>query len=227
MGRKWTDEQRAAQGERARRNFGHAGAAATQAKVEEVEVPPVGRAAEVFIAEHAGQVSKTVEETEDTDGNLVKTTHTRPGTIFLYKPLPRGGYEPRLASVSSIGLLLRNGWAENCPDCSRKHIDKHGKESADPNLCTARPPVALILCPVCRVRIYDNMPFEAVGAEADEDENVIAPEGDLEESTPETRLVAARNLHLWVHHPRSAQERNVPQPPDAMRDTLTPVGAKQ
>lgn len=224
MPREWTDEQRAAQAKRARKNFGHEGRTPTQAKVEVAEVPAVGRSAEVFMAENAGKIAKTVEETEDTDGNPVKTTHTRPGTIFMYKPLPRGGYEPRLVSVSSIGLLLKEGWAENCPDCGRKHTDKQGNESADPNLCTAHPPVAVILCPVCRVRIYDNMPFEAAGAEADEDENVIAPD-DLIESTPEQRLVAARNLHMWVHHPRSAQERNVPLPPDAVRDTLTPVGA--
>jgi hypothetical protein len=226
MPREWTEQQRAEQAERARKNFGHDRKTPRQASVEITENPPAGRSAEVFIAENEGKIARTVEETKDTDGNPVKTTHTRPGTIFMYKPLPRGGYEPRLVSVSSIGLLLRNGWAENCPDCGRKHIDKAGKESADPNLCPAHPPVAVIVCPVCRVRIYDNMPFEAVVAEADADENVISPD-DLTESTPEQRLVAARNLHMWVHHPRSAQERGVPQPPDAMRDTLTPVGAKQ
>ncbi|KKK67096.1 hypothetical protein LCGC14_2957470, partial [marine sediment metagenome] len=80
------------------------------------------------------------------------------------------------------------------------------------------PPVAVILCPVCRVRIYDNMAFDAP-SEDGADENVINPD-DMVESTPEQRLIAARNLHLWVHHPRSAQERNIPPLPEAMRDMV-------
>lgn len=162
---------------------------------------------------------ETVDVSTSEDGNAVKTTHTRPGTIVMYKPLAHGGYEPRTASVTSIKLLLEEGWAENCPECHKKHIDNTGQESTDPNLCSARPPVAVILCPVCRVRIYDNMPYEAA-ITVDADENVIFPD-DLDDSTPEQRLVAARNLHLWLHHPRSAQERNIPPLPDAMRDMVT------
>ena len=174
----------------------------------------------MFVAEHDGKpMVETVEVTKGEDGNAVTTTHTRPGTIVMYKPLAHGGYEPRTASVTSIKLLLDEGWAENCPECGKKHIDSIGQESTDPNLCSARPPVAVILCPVCHVRIYDNMPYEE-RVMADIDKNVIFPD-DLDDSTPEQRLVAARNLHLWLHHPRSAQERNIPPLPDAMRDMVT------
>lgn len=205
MPREWTDEQRAEASRKAKeRGFGQKST----------------RSPAVFVAENEGNPPvETVETFNDEDGNAVKTTHTRPGTITMYKPLEHGGYEPRTCSSTSIKLLLGEGWAENCPECHKKHIDGTGQESTDPNLCSARPPVAVILCPVCQVRIYDNMPYEN-RVTADIDENVIFPD-DLDESTPEQRLVAARNLHLWMHHPRSAQERNIPPLPAAMRDMVT------
>lgn len=213
MPREWTDEQREVARQRAKaQGFG-----GRPASVEEHEVPPVRRD-EVFIAEHQGRVNNTVERSEDSDGNPVTTTHNRPGTLVMYKPQPYGGYAPRVVSVTSIGMLLGQGWAENCPACHGKHIDKKGVESLDPNLCKALPPVAVILCPVCRIRIYDNMPFEEAIPDED-DENVISP-GDVQDSTPEQRLIAARNLHLWMHHPRSAQERNIPALPAALRDMV-------
>ena len=210
--RTWSDEQREAARQRAKaQGFG------TKAAIEEHEVPPV-RSSEVFIAEQQGRIEKTVEQAQDEDGNPVKTTHIRPGTLVMYKPLEYGGYEPRTVSATAIGLLLRQGWAENCPDCGKKHIDKKGMESSDPNLCSARPPVGVILCPVCRLRIYDNMRVEEAPASED-DPNVIVT-SDLQESTPEQRLIAARNLHMWMLHTRSAQEMNLPPLPAALRDMV-------
>lgn len=207
MPREWTDEQRAEASRKAKAQ----GLGKKAAVVERSDL--------AFIAENEDRpMVETVERSTDEDGQAVKTTHTRPGTITMYKPLEHGGYEPRTASVTSIKLLLNEGWSENCPECHHKHIDAQGIESTDPNLCSAREPVAVILCPVCQVRIYDNMPFET-GQPTEADENVITPD-DLHESTPEMRLVAARNLHLWLHHPRSAQERNIPPLPEAMRDVV-------
>jgi len=216
-GREWSDEQREAARQRAKaQGFG-----GRTASVEEHPIPPV-RSADVFIAEHAGRSDRTVEQSQDEDGNPVKTTHSRPGTIIMYKPLEHGGYEPRRASVTAISMLLGQGWAENCPECGKKHIDKNGRESSDPNLCSARPAVAVILCPVCRLRIYDNMYYDDMPAAGDDDKNVIVVD-DLKDSTPEQRLVAARNLHMWMHHPRSAQERNLPPLPSALRDMVQEV----
>ncbi len=197
MPREWTDEQRAEASRKAKE-----------------------RSAAILIAENETRPPvETVERRKDEDGNPVTTTHVRPGTTIMYKPLEHGGYEPRPVSATSIGLLLKEGWAEVCPECHERHIDKQGADSCDPNLCSARPPVAVILCPVCRVRIYDNMPFEAPIAAGEVDENVILPD-DIVESTPEQRLTAARNLHMWMHHPRSAQERNIPPLPAALRDMV-------
>ncbi len=202
MPREWTDEQRAEASRKAKeQGFGQQ------------------RSAVAFVAETENQPPvETVELSKDEDGNVVTTKHSQASTVTMYKPLEHGGYAPRRASVHSMKLLLGQGWAENCPECGKKHIDSSGVESSDPNLCSAREPVAVILCPVCHVRIYDNMPFETQ-AGADEDENVIFPD-DLEESTPEMRLTVARNLHLWLSHPRSAQERGIPPLPEAMRDMV-------
>ena len=212
MPREWTEEQRAVARERAKaQGFGK------KAAVEEHAVPPI-RSPEVFIADQQGRIEKTVEQAKDEDVNPVITTHTRPGTLIMYKPLEYGGYEPRTVSATSIGLLLRQGWAENCPDCGKKHTDKRGLESSDPNLCSAHPPVAVILCPVCRLRIYDNMRVAEV-PESEDDPNVLVT-NDLQQTTPEQRLIAARNLHLWMHHPRTAQEMNIPPLPAALRDMV-------
>ena len=207
MPREWTDEQRATASERAKKQWAGRNTAVAD------------RSPAAFIAEQASRPAvETVERSTDEDGQAVKTTHSRPDTVIMYKPLEHGGYEPRTASVASMKLLFNEGWFENCPECHQKHLDAQGIESTDPNLCSARDPVAVILCPVCRLRIYDNMPFEA-GQGADPDENVINPD-DLAESTAEQRLVAARNLHMWLHHPRSAQERNIPPLPSAIRDEV-------
>ena len=208
MARTWTEEQREAARQRAKaQGFGRAAVAEHGA-----------RTAAVFIAEQQDRVETTVEQAKGDDGSPVTTTHIRPGTYIMYKPLPYGRYEPRTVSVSAIGMLLRDGWSENCPDCGKKHIDKDGVESPDPNLCTAHPPVAVIICPVCRLRIYDNVHFDE-GLDGEADENVINPD-DLKDRTPEQRLIAARNLHLWMHHPRVAQERNIPPLPTALRDMV-------
>ena len=208
MPREWTDEQRAEASERAKAQ--HLGNKTAVAE----------RSPAAFIAESEDLPSvETVERTKDEDGNTVVTTHSRAGRVTMYKPLPHGGYEPRTVSVNSVKQLIGEGWAEFCPDCGKKHINAQGVDSTDPNLCSARDPVAVIICPVCRVRIYDNMPFETGAAPTEEDENVINPD-DLDASTPEQRLIAARNLHLWVNHPRSAQERNIPPLPEALRDMV-------
>ena len=225
MPRVWTDEQRAVARQRALdRGFGRPVAERQAGKVEVHANAPVTRSPAVFIAENeARPMEETVEQAKGEDGNAVTTTHTRAGTLTMYKPLEHGGYEPRTVSTTAISMLLNEGWAEVCPDCGKKHLDKQGVDSSDPNLCSARPPVAVIICPVCHVRIYDNMAREE--AEVDEtDENVINP-GDLRASTPEERLIAARNLHMWMSHPRSAQERNLPPVSDALRGDM--VEARQ
>ncbi len=225
MPREWTDEQRAEASERAKeRGFGRPVAERQAGKVEVHANPPVTRSPAVFIAENEARPMEVTEErAKGEDGSAVTTTHTRAGTLTMYKPLEHGGYEPRTVSAKAISMLLGEGWAEVCPECGKRHLDKQGQETADPNLCSARPPVAVIICPVCHVRIYDNMAREEV-EESDEDANVINP-GDLQASTPEDRLVAARNLHMWMSHPRSAQERNLPPVPEALRGDM--VEARQ
>jgi hypothetical protein len=218
MPREWTDEQREEARQRAKAQ-GLSGAKVEERPIEPVAPIHAARRSEVLIAEHESRTDRTVEQNQDEDGNPVMTTHVRPGTIIMYKPLPTGGYEPRRCSVTAIAMNLRNGWGEHCPDCGKKHVDSTGQESPDPNLCSARPPVAVILCPVCRLRIYDNIPYSQSFPESEGDPNVINPD-DLQENTAEQRLITARNLHLWMNHPRSAQERNIPPLPEALRDMV-------
>ena len=190
----------------------------TQAMVDVQEVSPVGEApdSEVFLAEHEGRMEKTVEEVKAEDGP-VQVTHSRPGTIVMYKPTERQGYVPRTVSVSALRLLLRQGWKRVCPDCDGQHLNKDGVASTDPNLCKARDPVAVRICPVCQKRIYDNMQFNEV-AESD-DLNVIKDD-TYKLTTGETRTRVSLNLHLWMRHPRQAQMMSIEPLPTALREMV-------
>lgn len=196
----------------------------TAASVDIQEVPPV-RSPEVLIAQYEGQSVTTVERTKDEDGNPVVTEHTRPGTLIMYKPTERHGYVPRTVSASAIKMLLRQGWYEFCPDCRQKHVDKNGQESTDPNLCTAREPVKVRICRVCRKRIYDNVRFnEPVEGEL-EDENIIQ-DALYDQTTAEQRTAVLLNLHYWMRHPNEAMMMSIPplpQPLKEMAEAARPV----
>ncbi len=196
----------------------------TPASVEIADVPPEQpprrhRSAEVIVAEQ--QTVRTVEEAEGEDGSPVTTTHTRPGTKVMYKPTEHQGYVPRTVSGSAVRMLLKQGWFEFCPDCNGEHLNKDGVASTDPNLCKARDPVAVRICPVCQKRIYDNMRF---GEEAEEDGDVnVIKDDPYEKSTGESRTKASLNVHLWVRHARQAQMMNLEPLPVALRDMVEEV----
>jgi hypothetical protein len=218
MVREWTEEQRAEASRRAKEQ-GFGGRPRTAAAVEIHEVEPVGapaRSNAVLLAEEEGRMVKSVDED---GGDGVVTTHTRPGTTTMYKP-SKDGYQPRTVSVSALRLLLIQGWKERCPDCNSEHIGPDGQHSTDPNLCAARDPIAVRVCPVCTKRLYDNIGFtEDTDAEGEADPNVIREEA-YSESTPETRTKASLDLHLWQKHPRQAQMMGVPPLPAAMSDMV-------
>ncbi len=96
-------------------------------------------AAEAFVARN----EERQESSRETGPDGVVIEHNRPGTVVMYKPTETQGYVPRTVSVSSMRLLLGQGWQEHCPLCGKDHIDKLGHPSTDPNLCSARPPVAV------------------------------------------------------------------------------------
>ena len=181
MAKRWTPERRKAASDRAKAQ-GLGARTLTQASVAVEDVAPVGRSAEVFAAENERKMEETVEQAQGEDGSPVVTTHGRPGTLVMYKPTESQGYVPRTVSVSAIRLLIRQGWHEDCPECHDKHINKDSQESTDPNLCSARPAVAVRTCPVCSKRIYDNVGF-AEQADSEDDPNVIQDDA-YDTSTP-------------------------------------------
>ena len=189
-----------------------------KASVEVEENIPVGieTSAEVFIAQHESRMVRSQETIQGEDGGVL-TTHTRPGTLVMYKPTERQGYVPKTVSGSAIRLLLRQGWREFCPDCNAGHFDKNGVESPDPNLCSARDPVKVGACRVCGKRVYDNM--VATEVPEDDDPNLIDDEM-YTKTTPEQRVRASLNLHYWLRHPRQAQMMNLPPLPTALRDLV-------
>lgn len=169
--------------------------------------------------ETAGRVT-----TEDGDGTVI---HTRPGTMTLYKPTERNGWIPRTVSASAIGMLFKQGWQEFCPDCQGHHTDRKGNITTDPNACTARPGVAVRICPVDGKRIYDNMSLSAAIAEADdyEDDPNVIHDDPYAASSPEQRTKLKLDLHLWVRHPEWAQANGVPPLPSAFREMVDQVPA--
>mgnify|MGYP001578805419 CR=1 FL=1 len=176
---------------------------------------------ETFIAQNEDRR----ESTREGDVGGVITEHNRPGTVIMYKPTETQGFVPRRVSVSSLRLLLRQGWHEFCPDCKSEHLDRNGEASTDPNLCSARPPVAVRECPVCRKRIYDNqgIPKREVTTADPYDPNLIPDEAPA--STPESRTRIQLDLHLWSKHPRQAQMMGRPPLPQALREIADSVQA--
>jgi len=137
----------------------------------------------------------------------------------MYKPSERYGYSPRSVSASAIGLLLRQGWKEVCPDCNSRHIDKNGNESTSPNLCSAREKVKAGVCRVCGKKVYDNQGFMETENLDLEDPNLIDDEL-YTKTTAEQRVISSLNLHYWLRHPRQAQMMALPPLPEAMRDLV-------
>lgn len=186
------------------------------ASVDIVANPRAGRASvteqEAFIARNEGDIT-TVERDEATG---VMITHNRPGTVTMYKPTVGHGYVPRTVSASAIRLLIRQGWSEHCHDCGKDHLDRNGQHSTDPNLCTARDPVAVRICPVCRKRIFDNDILPPSLLEDDDDPNVIKEEAAL--TTPAGRTRTLLDLHLWVRHPQRAQMLGIKPLPTALQE---------
>ncbi len=184
------------------------------ATVEVTENVPVGTSDEVLIAEQEGRMVQSAETVQSEDGPVI-TTHTRPGTLVLYKPTESHGYLPRTVSASALRQLLKQGWKQVCPDCNKRHINKDGIESTDPNLCDARDPVAVRVCRVCTKRIFDNRQFTYDGKMGGDDPNVI--EDEAGSSTPEERTLASLHLHYWTWHPREAQMMKIPPLPAALQ----------
>ena len=189
-----------------------------QASVDIHENTPLGHQSEaVLIAENEERMVTDEETVTDEEGEVV-VTHTRPGTLVMYKPTERQGFVPRTVSGSAIRLLLKQGWSEVCPDCNARHINKDGIESTDPNLCSAREPVAVRICPVCDKRIYDHQrPDDAI--EPSDDPNVVQDD-TYSKTTGAERTKASLDLHFWLRHPREAQQRAIPPLPTALRDMV-------
>lgn len=200
----------------------------TQANVEIVENPRVQslsrrrRASrEAFLARHEGRKDET-RETDPATG--ITTEHNRPGTMIIYKPTETQGYVTRRVSVSSLRLLLDQGWSEFCPDCGGEHLDRHGKPTTDPNACKVRPPVMFTVCPICRhpddpswrKYIFDNHNLaNPDSGEVEQDANFIRFET---ETTPEQRLKTLYEFHMWCLHPRQAQMRHIAPLPTALAE---------
>jgi hypothetical protein len=192
-----------------------------RARVEVLPVPKPNRGVsreQAFIA-RTSNVQATDEMQYSSDGVTGNVTHDRPGTVVMYKPSARMGFQARTVSASAVPMLFTQDWSDICPACQGHHLDRNGNPTTDPNACKAREPVNLRVCPVCRKRVYDSMQItEALMAESD-DPNVITDES-YGSSDPSTRTKQKMDLHLWVRHPEWAQANGVPPLPTAFKDMV-------
>lgn len=202
----------------------------TSAKVDVVENrPPPQRSprrgsAAAFIARNSGRVDETNDTITTNDGTGT-ATHTRPGTVVMYKPTERSGYIPRTVSTSAMAMLLKQGWSEFCPDCEQDHLDRNGNVTTDPNACSAREPVAVRICPVDGKRIYDTMSLNAAMVDDYEDDPNVIHDDPYAASTPAQRTKMKLDLHLWVRHPEWAQANGVPPLPSAFKELVDQLPA--
>ncbi len=194
-----------------------------QASVDIQENTPIGRSDAALIAANEERMVTDQETLTEENGNVL-VTHTRPGTLVMYKPTERQGFVPRTVSGSAIRLLLKQGWKEVCPDCNDRHLNGDGVDSTDPNLCAARDPVAVRICRVCTKRIYDNQGFLNVEAEAAADDPNVIEDEAYKTTTGADRTRASLNLHYWLRHPKEAQMMGLAPLPKALSDIVE--GAK-
>lgn len=207
----WTEERRAAAGERLRR--GREAAAARRDGLTPT-------AEQMLIAAAQGNVAMTNEDiftmqAAGTDGRptavaqrepehqAATITHQTAGKVRVYKPTPQG-YSPRIVPASNLPMLIRAGWLAACPDCGRANCSVNG----DLNDCPAREPRRFRTCPIstCRKRIWDpiaigQVEFDEEGHERDPNE---INDGAYDLSTPETRTLAMWRAHMLAFHPQES-----------------------
>lgn len=178
---------------------------------------------QAFAAQHASTMMQ--DTTTVTSENVTgQATHTRPGTVVMYKPSQRAGWVARTVSSSAIPTLLYEGWREYCPECNDHHVDRNGNITTDPNACKGREAVSVRVCPVCRKRVYDNMNVTRAMLETEDDDPNVIADDSYGSSDAATRTKQKMDLHLWVRHPEWAQANGVPPLPTAFREMVeTPL----
>jgi hypothetical protein len=191
------------------------------ASVDVIENPRVvsSRAARrqaAFVARHEN--NRVDSDMAGPEAGVVIMERGRLGRVTMYKPMENGSFVPRTVAVSSMRLLLKEGWSEFCPKCGGDHLDRNGQPTTDPNACPNNPRVAVRRCPVCLKRIYDNMAEiqPVTSDELEDDPNLIPDEVTL--TTPEQRTRLQLDLHLWRVHPRQAQMMGRPSLPGPLRE---------
>jgi hypothetical protein len=184
-------------------------------------------AEQAFIAQQMARRAEitqgpVADETE-TSGGIV--THSRPGTVTMYKPDGKGGFTPRVVPVTAIQQNLAVGFTIYCPQCY-DGTPGSGQHGGKPNDCPGRPPLASRICPVCRKQIYDNL-GDVDTAEVNHDPNVIVDDA-YSLSTPATRTKAMLDQHIRVRHEITAEVMGLARPaPTAINPQQTALTGAQ
>lgn len=129
-------------------------------------------------------------------------THYSSPMVVMYKPDGFSGHVRRVVPATNALMNWEGGWLTECPDCGSDC-------GTDPNACPAHEPKKYRRCPVCAKKIYDTV--DRSFGEEDGDENLI-DDGELGESTPAERTLAAMQMHCWVRHPDESRMRHIPIP---------------
>ena len=174
---------------------------------------------EEFLSRNVGNIRTQRRQRlsdDDVSESGVLTTHTRPGTVLMWKPGIDGRYVPRTVSETSKALNFDNGWLSKCPDCGTNH-EASDLPPSDPNSCPGRDKIAVRICPVagCGKRILDNQAQNAANleeliAESEDSEMIIRDDAQLKNTTPAGRTLVGWHIHMWERHPRQAQMRGIP-----------------
>ena len=174
-------------------------AANTQLERDFIAAAPPPSEEQIFLAQH--DPMGTIRTTESlqqmgvavAEGTAATMTHQRAEFVTLYKPTEYG-YFPRKVPVTNMAMLLKAGYLPQCPDCG-------GHCGTDENSCPGRDKRHFRVCPLasCGRRIYDHPPKTT--AEQDESDPYMIRDDAYEQSTPELRLRAAMDAHIWSRHP--------------------------
>lgn len=177
---------------------------------------------ENFRNANLGRKRSTQESVELGDGEA-NIDYSGPDRVLMWKPVLNDNLEirdfvPRAVPSTRILLNQAEGWRSTCPFCNTNH-EGSPLPPSDPNSCPAKGKVAVMLCPVCSVRITDERETVMRDPIMVDGEQVL--EADFSGlTTPQERLQQKLRIHLWMRHPQRAEMMGIPELQGSYREAV-------
>ena len=153
-------------------------------------------------------------------GESMTVTHKTAGKVTLYKPVTntKGAVLSwRRVSVKSTDFdaCILQGWRATCGSCN-------GYCGNEPNDCPARPKRQYRICPICHVRVYDQVDDQ--GDMPVTDDPLAIQDTTFMVTTAEMRTRVLLETHIRTWHPQEGLAYGIqPLAPATLKPAALPV----